>query len=136
MVFLRVRASVAGYVGRRFFSFSSRTQGSVSFSSCGQGSGLLVFPFPHYFLVHPYCSGTMYYVYVWLIGFPSPVFPLFGCLYLFLFQPGSVSSTTSATSMLSKRAAGASGGALCSASRKIVKVSCHWLSLVYLIFSF
>ena len=136
MVLLRVRASVAGYVGRRFFSFSSRRQGTVSFSSRGQGSGLLIFPLPHYFLVHPYCSGNIYYFYLWLIGFPSPVFPLFGCLYLFLFQPGSVSSTTSATSMLSKRAAGASGGALCSASRKIVKVSCHWLSLVYLIFSF
>ena len=74
--------------------------------------------------------------YVWLFGFSSPVFLLFGWRYLFLSQPGFVTSATFANSPLSKRAAGGSGGALYSASKKLVKVSCHWLPLVYLILSF
>ena len=68
---------------------------------------------------------------------PFSCFPVIRLLLLISSsQPSSVTSTTSAVPPLNKRAAGASGKAICSASRRLVKVSCHWSFLVYLILSF
>ena len=68
---------------------------------------------------------------------PFSCFPVIRLLLLISSsQPSSVASTTSAVPPLNKRAAGASCKAICSASRRLVKVSCHWSFLVYLILFF
>ena len=68
---------------------------------------------------------------------PFSCFPVIRLLLLISSsQPSSVTSTTSALSPFNKRAAGASGKPIWSASRRLVKVSCHWSFLVYLILFF